>query len=59
MLESVAEKMKMLGNSYYGYQIMDISKHTETKYQIDEKTHKTINGKMTKRLNPKLSIENL
>ena len=30
---------------------MDRSKHTETKYLNDEKTHKTINGKMFKRLN--------
>ena len=28
----VAEAMKMLGNSSYGYQIMDRSRHTETKY---------------------------
>ena len=47
----VAETMKLLGNSSYGYQIMDRSKHTETKYLNDEKTHKAINGKMFKRLN--------
>ena len=41
----------MLGNSSYGYQIMDRSRHTETKYLKDEKTHKAINGKMFKRLN--------
>ena len=42
----VAETMKLLGNSSYGYQIMDRSKHTETKNLNDEKTHKAINGKM-------------
>ena len=30
---------------------MNRSKHTETKYLNDEKTHKSINGKMFKRLN--------
>ena len=30
---------------------MDRSKHTETKYLNDEKTHKAINGKLFKRLN--------
>ena len=33
----VAETMKLLGNSSYGYQIMDRSKHTITKYVNDEK----------------------
>ena len=47
----VAETMKMLGNSSYGYQIMDRSRHTETKYLNDEKTHKAINGKLFKRIN--------
>ena len=47
----VAEPMKLLGNGSYGYQIMDRSRHTETKYLNDEKTHKAINGKMFKRLN--------
>ena len=47
----VAETMKLLGNSSYGYQIMDRSRHTETKYLNDERTHKAINGKMFKRLN--------
>ena len=65
----VAETMKLLVNSSYGYKIMDRSRHTETKYLNDEKTHKAINEKMFKRLNkkftklslqnPKLSIENL
>ena len=48
---AVAETMKWLGNSSYGYQIMDRSRHTETKYLNDEKTHKEINGKKFKRLN--------
>ena len=39
----VAETMKLLGNSSYGYQIMDRSRHTITKYLNDEKTHKAIN----------------
>ena len=47
----VAETMKMLGNSSYGYQIMDGSRHKETKYPNDEKTHKAIKGEMLKRLN--------
>ena len=46
----VAETLKLLGNSSYGYQIMDRSRHTETKYLNDEKTHKAINGKLFKRL---------
>ena len=45
----VAETMKLLGKSSYGYQIMDKSKHTENKYLNDVKTHKVINGKMFKR----------
>ena len=47
----VAETMKLLGNSSYGYQIMDRSRHTITKYLGDEKTHKAINEKFFKRLN--------
>ena len=35
-----AEAMKLLANSSYGYQIMDRSQHTVTKYLSDEKTHK-------------------
>ena len=46
----VAETMKLLGNSSYGYQIMDRSRHTETKYLSEEKTHQAINNKMFKRL---------
>ena len=46
----VAETMKLLANSSYGYQIMDNSRHTVTKYLNDEKTHGAINTKLFKRL---------
>ena len=46
----VAETMKLLANSSYGYQIMDRSRHTVTKYLNDEKTHGAINTKLLKRL---------
>ena len=46
----VAETMKFLANSSYGYQIMDRSRHTVTKYLNDEKTHEAINTKLFKRL---------
>ena len=46
----VAETMKLLANSSYGYQIMDRSQHTITKYLRDEKTHAAINSKLFKRL---------
>ena len=47
----VAETMKLLGNSSYGYQIMDRSRHTETLYLNEEKTHKTTNNRPFRRLN--------
>ena len=47
----VAETMKLLANSSYGYQIMDHSRHTVTKYLSNEKTHSVINSKLFKRLN--------
>ena len=47
----VAETMKLLANSSYGYQIMDRSQHTITKYLNDEKAHKAINSKFFKKLN--------
>ena len=47
----VAETMKLLANSSYGYQIMDCSRHTVTKYLTDGKTYSAINSKMFKRLN--------
>ena len=46
----VAETMKLLGNSSYGYQIMDRSRHTITMYTKDEKTNKTINEPLFNRL---------
>ena len=39
----VAETMKVLANSSYGYQTMDRSRHTVTKYLNDEKTHSQCN----------------
>ena len=44
----VAETMKLLANSSYGYQIMDRDRHTVTKYLNDEKTHGAINIKFFK-----------
>ena len=41
-----AETMKLLANSSYGYQIMNRSRHTVTKYLTDEKTHSAVNSKM-------------
>ena len=46
----VAETMKLLANSSYGYQIMDRSQNTVTKYLTDEKTRGVIDNKMCKRL---------
>ena len=45
------ETMKLLANSSYGYQIMDRTRHTVTKYLTDEKTHSAINCEMFKRPN--------
>ena len=47
----VAETMKLLANSLYGYQIIDCRRHTVTKYLTDKKTQSAINSKMLKRLN--------
>ena len=44
----VTETMKFLANSSYGYQIMDRSRHTVTKYLSDENTHAAINSKLFK-----------
>ena len=46
----VEETMKSLANSSYGYQIIDRSRHTVTKYLSDEKTNGAINTKLFKRL---------
>ena len=35
----VAETVKLLANSSYGYQILDRSRHTVTKHLSEEKTH--------------------
>ena len=45
----VAETVKLLANSSYGYQIMDRSQYTVTKYLSDEKTHAAINRKLFKK----------
>ena len=47
----VAETMKLLANSSYGYQIMDRNRHTITKYLNDLKAHKAINSKFFKNRN--------
>ena len=47
----VAETMKLLANSPYGYQIVDCRRHLVTKFLTDEKTHSAIKSKMFKRLN--------
>ena len=46
----VAETKKLLANSSYGYQIMDRSRHTVTKYLSDEEAHAPINSKLFKKL---------
>ena len=47
----VAETVKLLANSPYGYQIIDRSRHTETKNLNDEKIHSAFNNKLFERLN--------
>ena len=42
--------MKLLANSSYGYQIMDRSQNTATKYLTDENTHAAINSKLFQKL---------
>ena len=42
--------MKLLANSSYGYQIMDRSRHSVTKYLTDEKTHAANKSKLFKKL---------
>ena len=42
--------MKLLANKSYGYQIIDRSRHTVTKYLSDEKLHAANNSKLFKRL---------
>ena len=45
----VADTMKVLANGSYGYQIMDCSRHSITKYTNDENTHAAINTQKFKR----------
>ena len=47
----VAETMKFIANSSYGYQIMNRSRHTVTKFLNEEKTQSEINSKLFKQLN--------
>ena len=46
----VAETMKFISNSSFGYQIMDRSKHTETKHLDEKKTNRAINSPFFKQL---------
>ena len=46
----VADTIKLLANSSYGYQIMDRIQHTVTKHLTDEKTPRVINNKSFKLL---------
>ena len=50
ILSAMAETVKLLANSSFGYQIMDRSRHTVSKYLSDGKTHGPINNKMFERL---------
>ena len=43
--------MKLVANSSYGYQIVDKSRHTVTKYLNNEKTDKTINSMFFEKTN--------
>ena len=44
----VAETMKLIGNSSYGYQIMDRSRHTNTKYVKGSQVDKFINNRFSR-----------
>ena len=46
----LAETMKLLAKSSYGYQIMDRSQYTVTKDLTDKKTHASIDNKLLKKL---------
>ena len=46
----VAETMKLLANSPFGYQSMDCGQNTVKKYLNDEKTHENIKNELCKRL---------
>ena len=45
----VAETMKLIANSSYGYQIMDRSKHTNTQFVVGSEVDKLVNNRMFKR----------
>ena len=45
-----AETMRLLTNSSYGFQTMDRSRHSFTKFTNDEKTHAAIHKKLFNRL---------
>ena len=47
----VAETMKLLANSSYGYRFLDRSRHTVFKYLNNEKAHKAISSKFSRKLN--------
>ena len=47
----IAETMKLIGNSSYGYQIMYRSRHTNTKYVKGSQVDKLINNRFFKTLN--------
>ena len=52
---------KVVGNSAYGYQIMDRSRHTRTKYVIGSCVNTLVNDKMFRKLkseNRKLNTKN-
>ena len=42
----VAETMKLIGNSAYGYQILDRTRHTKTKYVLEPMVDKLFNNKL-------------
>ena len=46
----VAETIKLLANSSFGYQIIDRSRYTLTKYLTDEKAHAAVSSKLFKKL---------
>ena len=43
--------MKLIGNSSYGYQIMDRSKHSKTQYVVGAEVDKLLNERNFKNLN--------
>ena len=49
-MRTIPETMKLLAKSYYGYQIMERSRHTLMMYLSDEKTQAAINIKLFKKL---------